>query len=58
MTILMSIILWFVIVINVLSALIAFAKTFTSKKVSERITYFVGLMFHTSILYLLASAYF
>lgn len=58
MTILMAIILWFVIVINVLSALIAFTKMFTSKTVGERITYFLGLMFHTSILYLLASAYF
>lgn len=58
MTILMTIILWFVIVINVLSALIAFAKTFMSGLVSERITYFVGLVFHISTLYLLISAYF
>lgn len=54
----MTIILWFVVVLNVLSALIAFAKVFTSKTVGERIAYFVGLIFHTSILYLLASAYF
>lgn len=50
--------LWFVVVLNVLSALIAFAKIFTSKLVSERIAYFVGLILHASTLFLLASAYF
>lgn len=58
MSILMTIILWCVIVMNVLCALIAFAKVFTSKTVGERIAYFVGLIFHISTLYLLASVYF
>lgn len=57
MTIL-SIILWCVMLMNVLCVLSAFCKMFTAKLTHERVAYFVGLIFHIGILYLLISAYF
>lgn len=57
MTIL-TMILYFVIVMNVLCVITSFIKMFTAKLTPERVTYFVGLVFHVGILWLLVSAYF
>lgn len=47
--------LWFVMITNIICIMFLFDKTFTSKTTPERLACFVAMVFHASNLYLLAS---